>query len=69
MKKMSQARKEFLTEASEPRGKIAVDYYPPVKWAVAQGFVTLKKTGTFGSTTYFITETGKEALKEALKET
>ena len=63
MKEMTKARREFLTETSKAGGRISVDFYPPVKWAMAKGYVTLK-TGQFGSTTYFITEAGHEALKE-----
>jgi hypothetical protein len=57
---LSKARRDFLQEASNAAGTKAVEYYPPLKWALAKGYVEGRQHRF--STTYYITDAGKAVL-------
>lgn len=63
-KEMTKPRAEFLRGAKEPKGISAVDYYPPAKWALEKGYVTVT-VGRFGGSTYRITPDGEAAILRA----
>jgi hypothetical protein len=56
-------RFELLAEIHEKRSRTIAESYPPGQWLVAQGYATLT-TGSFGSTTLAITESGDAAYEQ-----
>jgi hypothetical protein len=62
MKEATKPRLDFLKSAR--KGTHAVDYFPPVKWATAKGYVTLDE-GRMGGDTYHITPEGEAFLRRA----
>lgn len=61
--KLTPARAEFLRAASSSDGVRAVDYYPPVKWALSRGYVKATPQ-RMGGAIYHITAVGKAAHPE-----
>jgi hypothetical protein len=57
MPRLTPARKEMLEQLAREPGYYA-DYYPPMKWALAQGYAKERK-GQFE-----ITEAGRQCLAQ-----
>ena len=59
------ARVEFLQRAAmRDRGTYAVDYYPPLKWALTRGYVERTGIGPGREHRYRITDAGRAWLAE-----
>lgn len=54
--RLTTARREMLEQLIKEPGYYA-DYYPPMKWALLQGFAKERSPGTFE-----ITQAGRDAL-------
>lgn len=60
--KMTKARREMLADLLDGP-KTGVMHYPPNKWALAQGYVSVRET-TLGARVFTITDLGRAALQK-----
>lgn len=60
--KLSKARREMLTDLLDGP-KFGVMHYPPNKWALANGYVTVRET-RMGANVFTITDAGRLALEK-----
>lgn len=61
--KMTKARREMLEELRNNGSQTYAPFWPPVKWALSNGFIEQFKIGL--SAPYRLTEAGRRALDEA----
>lgn len=62
-KKMTKARREVLQELRDDGPRTYADHWPPIKWALANGYVEQFTVGL--SDLYRVTPAGHQALDEA----
>lgn len=62
MPKLTKARREMLTDLLDGP-KSGADHYPPNRWAVAQGYVSVANA-KYGGSIFAITDLGRDALQK-----